>query len=259
MFEQERFIGRLQRHVLADQTIASCFLSGSFGRRMEDAYSDVDVTLVYADGATRDRAWTERQALPGAIMPYVPFRSFDAAHVRPYLHIALYSNGTKADFLFGTQADLEPSPWTREIRVLKDSSGWAEQFQAASARLALPQPYLSADELASIDERFWVMAWDILRLLKRGDVGKPFPIYLQLLYFTLPPLLQTLPPEDPAHQGLLAAAYAQDAAANARHVAALVDAYVAARSAVIRRQNLAFTTNTSFESEIRRLIERLTR
>ena len=47
MFEQERFIGRLQRHVMTEARVLTCFLSGSFGRRADDAFSDVDIALVY--------------------------------------------------------------------------------------------------------------------------------------------------------------------------------------------------------------------
>ena len=53
--------------------------------------------------------------------------------------------------------------------------------------------------------------------------------------------------------------YSRDAAATLRGMADLLQAYIAARAAVIRRQNLVFPINTAFESEIRRLVERLTR
>jgi hypothetical protein len=259
MFEQERFIGRLQRHVLTDTTLIACYLLGSFGRRTEDAFSDVDINLIYSDDVARDVAWAGRRKLISDVMPYVPVKSYDAAHRQPYLHVALYSNGTKADYLFDTRDGHAPNPYEREIRILKDTGGWAERHQAASARLAIPLPYLSNEELAAIDDRFWGTAWDVLRMLKRGDTDKPFPFYLRLLNFTVPPLLETLPPEDPAYQGLLRASYSRDAAATARGVAELVDAYLAARSAVVRRQNLAFTPNTAFESEMRRQIDRLAR
>ena len=259
MFEQERFVGRLQRHVLTDPAIRACYLLGSFGRRTEDAYSDVDINLIYADDLAREAAWLQRRKLISDVMPYVPVKSYDATHIHPYLHITLYSNGTKADFLFDTQAGHVPSPFEREIRILKDTDGWAERHQAESARLAVPQPYLSTEELTAIDDRFWGTAWDVLRHLKRGDVDKPFAFYLRLLNFTVPPFLQTLPPEDPAHQRLLRAYYSEDAQATARGVAELVDAYLAARSAVVRRQNLAFSPNSAFESEIRRQMDRLVR
>jgi hypothetical protein len=257
MFEQERFIGRLQRHVQSENSIIACFLSGSFGRRLEDDYSDLDIVLVYADEAARDRGWQQRREFVRTVMPYVPARSFDADHVRPFFHIALYSNGTKTDYRFEVQGHLEPDPWDRDIRIVKDTGAWAEAFQAASARLAPPQPYLSTDELTALDNRFWVMFWDVLRLLKRGDSDKPFTIYLELLHFSLPPLLRVLPPEEPTRQGLLTAAYSQDTAATARQLGRLLDAYLAARAAVVQRQRLLFTPDRAFENEMRRLIKRL--
>jgi hypothetical protein len=259
MFEQERFVGRLQRHAQADPAVRVCFLHGSFGRRVEDAYSDVDCVLVYAGAAERENGWAARQEFVKGVNPYVAVRSFDAGHVRPYLHVALYSNGTKSDFAFEHMDALAPAPIFREIRVLKDSNRWAEQLQAASSRLAPPQPYISPAELTELDNRFWVMLWDTLRLLKRGDADKPFAIYLQMLYFTLPPLLDALPPEEPARQALLKATYGGDVATTTRGLGELLDAYLAVRSAVIRRQNLMFPINTAFESEIRRLVERLSR
>ncbi len=259
MFEQERFVGRLQRHILAEPGVLVCFLYGSFGRRAEDAFSDVDIALVFAGAAERDAAWAGRHEFVKAVMPYVAVRSFDADHVRPHLHVALYSNGTKADYFFATLDGLSPDPMYREIRILKDGDKWAERHQAASARLAPAQPYISPDELSALDNRFWVMFWDTLRLLKRGDADKPFATYLKLLYFTLPPLLEALPLEEPARRGLVRATYDRDLAATGRGMGDLLEAYLAARAAVIRRQNLMFPINTAFESEIRRLVERLTR
>jgi hypothetical protein len=259
MFEQDRFISRLQRHVIADPAIRVCFLAGSFGRRTDDAYSDVDVALVFQDEPARSTAWERRRVFATSVMPYVPSRSFDAAHVRPFLHIALYSNGTKVDYLFETLESLQPNPWAREIRILKDNNQWAENFHVNSSRLAPSQPYISPAALAALDDRFWVMAWDVLRLLKRGDTGKPFIIYLELLYFTLPSLLAALPPEDPAHQGLLRASYSRDATTTARELAELLDAYLDARAAIVRRQNLPPPANTAFEAEIKRLVDKLAR
>ena len=259
MFEQERFIGRLQRHVMTEARILTCFLSGSFGRRADDAFSDVDIALVYGSAAERNAAWAERREFVRAVNPYVAVRSFDADHVRPFLHVVLYSNGTKADYRFETTDSLAPNPADRELRVLKDSGRWAETFQVASSRLAPAQPYISPADLSILDDRFWVMFWDVLRLLKRGDTDKPFPVYLQLLYFTLPPLLAALPPEEPARAALLRANFGGDSKADLRGLGDLLDAYLAARGAVIRRQNLVYPINSAFEGEMKRLVERLTR
>ena len=184
MFEQERVLVRLQQRVMSEGDILVCFLAGSYGRREADPYSDMDVALVFADEAARERAWRQRRAFVQSVMQYVPAKSFDAEHVRPYFHIALYSNGTKADYRYELQDELSPNPWDRDIRILKDHNGWAERYQSDCARALLPQPRLSAAELTALDERFWIMLWDAFRLLLRGDGDKPFTIYLELLHFS---------------------------------------------------------------------------
>jgi hypothetical protein len=256
MFEQDRFIVRLQQSVMRESDIEICFLSGAHGRRTEDAYSDLDVVLVFAGSAARDAAWARRRDFVRSILPYVPARSFDAGHLRPYLHIALYSNGAKVDYRYEAQDTIAPLPEDREIRILKDSEGWAETYQAASARIIPTQPRLEAGELERIDTRFWGLFWEVFRQLLRGDARTPFATYLELLYFTLPPLLRSLPPEDPAHQGLIEVHYTRDAGPTLRELRRLFDAYLAARSAVIRRYNVGYLPDSGFERGIQGLLDR---
>ncbi len=256
MFEQDRFIVRLQQSVMRESEIEICFLSGAHGRRTEDAYSDLDVALVFANSAARDAAWARRRDFVRSILPYVPARSFDADHIRPYLHIALYSNGAKVDYRYEARDTMAPQPEDREIRILKDSEGWAENYQATAARIILSQPRLEAAELERIDTRFWGLFWEIFRQLLRGDARTPFTTYLELLYFTLPPLLRALPPEDPAHQGLIEIHYTREAAISLRELRRLFDAYLAARSAVIRRYNVGYLPDSGFERGIEQLLQR---
>lgn len=255
MFEQDRVLVRLQQRVMSEGDIMACFLAGSYGRRQNDPYSDMDVALVFPNEDARERAWRQRREFVQSVMQYVPAKSFDAVHVRPYFHIALYSNGTKADYRYELQSELEPNPWDRDIRILKDRDGWAEQYQADCGRALLPQPQLTAAELAALDERFWVMLWDAFRLLLRGDSDKPFTIYLELLHFTLPPLLHVLPLEDPARQPLLKAQFNQDTQGTAVHLANLLQAYLNARTAVIQRLHLDFNPDTRFETAVQNLIK----
>ena len=256
MFEQDRFIVRLQQRVVREDSIHVCFLAGSFGSRREDDYSDLDVVLVYRDEAGRDVAWAQRRDFARSVLPYVPAKSFDAAHVRPHFHVALYGNGAKVDYLFSTEEELEPNSWHREIRILKESRGWGEAHQAASARILATQTRMEAAEMERIDDRFWVMFWDVYRQLLRGDREKPFPVYLELLYFTLPPLLRALPPEDPAYQGLLRARYGRDTSVTLDHLRELMASYTAARSAIIRRQNVGFMPDGSFERTLQQTMGR---
>lgn len=257
MFEQDRIIVRLQQRVNAETKIVACFLSGSYGRRQEDAYSDLDVALVFATDGDREAAWRERRSFVQSVNPYVPVKSFDAAHVRPFFHIALHANGAKVDYRFETQAEITANPWDKDLRILKDTpDGWAAQYQAACARTPLVQPTLSAVDLKKLDDRFWVMFMDVFRLLLRGEHDKPFTVYLELLHFHLPPLLNVLPPEEPARAGLLAAYFGRDVKTTRQKMVDLLQAYVAARTAVVNRLHLDFTPNTRFENEIMQLVKR---
>lgn len=255
IFEQDRFLVRLQQRVAGEHAIAVCFLSGSYGRRLEDDFSDMDVALVFRDDLSREMAWQRRQAFVRDITTFVPAKSFDATHIRPFFHIALYSTGTKVDYRYETKAALQPNPWDRDIRILKDDHGWAEAFQAASAQQPLIQPRLTANQLTEIDSRLWVMFWDVFRLLLRGEHDKPFPIYLQLLQFTLPPLLNVLPP-GPARAGLLNAQFSANTPLTRQHMAQLLEAYLTARQAIIQQFHLDFSPDTRFETAVRQLVIR---
>ncbi|MCL4872046.1 MAG: aminoglycoside 6-adenylyltransferase [Anaerolineae bacterium] len=249
MNELDRVYIRLQQRVASEALVVACFVSGSVGKRTHDPFSDLDVALVFRDGYTREQAYRERRSFGQSILPYVPAKSFDANHVRPHFHIILFSNGVKVDLRYET-VDLEPNPWDREIRILKDNAGWAERFQAASAALALPKATITDAMLTDLDNRFWVMFWDVTRLIKRGDSSKPYPIYLQLLHFTIPQLLSLLPPEHQAYQGLLQTGYSREAKATLAHLRQLLDAYLKAREAIIQRHHLLFTPNHPFEMEM---------
>ncbi len=256
MFEQDRVIVRLQQRVRSETDILACFLAGSYGRRTQDAYSDLDIALVFASTVVRDAAYAKRVEFVRSVLPYVPAKSFDAGHIRPYFHICLYSNGTKADFRYETVDDLPPNPWDREINILKDENDWAAQYQAACARLPFPQPAITAAELEALDNRFWVMFWDTYRLLQRGDFVKPFPIYLQLFDLTLLRLLELLPPAEAGHHALLRLNYSADTQATAAHLRELMDAYLAARAAVVSRFRLLFSPNLAFENQMLRLLKK---
>lgn len=252
MFEQDRVLLRLQQRVITEEEILACFLSGSYGRGTQDAYSDLDVVLVFADEDTREVAYKNRRAFVRSVLPYVPACSFDAVHVRPYLHVALYSNGAKVDYRYEAKDSLRPSYWDREIRILKDTAGWAESFLRAGLQLsgAKPLPTVNDTQMAALDERFWIMFMDVYRLVLRGEFDKPFPIYLRLLNFTLPELLHLLPPEEPARGDLIGVAYQRDTKATVEHLRDLLTAYLSAREAIIRRHRLHYQPNLALEREL---------
>jgi hypothetical protein len=257
MFEQDRFVVRLRQRLLTEPTLQAAWLGGSFGRSREDDFSDIDICLVYADDASRDAAWQTRVTFCRSILAYVPAKSFDAVHIRPYLHCALYSNGAKADFRFESMTTLTPNPWDGEIKLLKDrDDGWAAAHQNASRRLALPRPHISGDELRALDERFWVMFWDVFRQVRRGTPGKPFVEYLRMLALTLPPLLDMLPAEDDAREKLIDLDYTLAAGTTLTHLRQLFEAYLAARGTLVQRHQIPFVPDGAFERQISRLLQR---
>lgn len=258
MFEQDRLLMRLQQRVYSEPSILVCFLSGSYGRRTQDGYSDLDIALVYSGDSERESAYLGRKEFAQSIMPYVPVKSFDASHVRRYFHIALYANGAKADFRYETTSSLEPSSWDRDINIIKDTDKWAEVFQQRASQLSPvpPQSSISNEELVEMDNRFWVMFMDIYRQLLRGDFDKPYPVYLELLSFTIPRLLSLLPVEDTSRRALLISHYDHDIKATIGHLRGLLGAYLDVRQAVISRYNLAFRPVAGFESAMQELFAR---
>lgn len=254
MFEQDRVNGRFQRRVQAEPAIRACFLIGSHGRATADGFSDIDAVLVFATAELRDYAWRNRQAFVESIMPYVALKCMAPAE---YELRTVYSNGTQLDLFFAVQDQLAPGSTYRHIRLIKDSDGWGAQFQAASAREPLTHPTLTRADLEAIDSRFWVLLWEVLRQLQRGDATRPFSTYITLLHETLPPLMAALPEDDPVRSALVDVAYGSDTRATTRHLGKLIDRYLAARDAVNRRYNLQYFADRGFENEFKRLVERI--
>lgn len=256
MFEQDRVLVRLQQRVLREEDILVCFLTGSYGRGTQDSYSDLDVTLVFANEDNRTTYFEGRHEFAQSILPYVPAKSFDATHIRPFFHITLYANGAKVDYLYETKTTLQPAPSVREIRLLKDKDGWGQGFLELSAQqpAAIPRPTISVQALKELDDRFWVMFMDIYRQLRRSDYDQPFGIYLQLLYFTIPELLALLPEDHRARRGLIQSEYGLDTQANIQHFREFLVAYLDARNAVVQYHKLNFTPDQAFEREIMKLI-----
>jgi len=259
MYEQDRVLVRLQQRILQDPDVVTCYLSGSFGRGSQDSYSDLDVVLVFEDEDSRKKAYSVRQQFVQSVLPYVPAKSFDATRIRPYFYIALYSNGTKVDYRYETKDTLKPTPWERDIRLLKDTSDWGKQYQAiaVSQQVLIPQPTIASADLEKLDNRFWVMFMDVYRQLLRGDHTKPYPIYLQLLNITIPELLKLLPTDTPSYQGLIQAHFNHDTKATAVHMRHLLQAFLDARDSVIKRHNLVYSADHIFEREITKAISKL--
>jgi hypothetical protein len=257
MFEQERVLVRLQQLVLREEDIVACLLAGSYGRGTHDAYSDLDVVLVFEDEQRREAAFARRTTFAQNVMPYLPAKSCDGGENQPFLHVAVYSNGAKVDFRYVTKDSLSARDWNGRYRILKDSDGWGAAFEARAKLASRAQlPEVNAQLIADLDSYFWVTFMEVYRLLLRGGHERPFVTYLNLVYETIPPLLQLLPREHPAYQALVSIHYSHDVPATLHYLRLLADAYVGARTAVIHRHSLLYTPDHRFEQALRSLIER---
>ncbi len=110
MFEQDRVLVRLRQRIARDQQIQVCFLTGSYGRGTQDKFSDLDLVLAYKDEGSLTLAYENRRDFVRSVLPFVPARSFDADHIRPYLHSALYANGTKVDYQYAAMDSMLMHP-----------------------------------------------------------------------------------------------------------------------------------------------------
>ena len=254
MLEQERFIVRLQQRVLRESTISACFLSGSFGKRTNDSYSDIDIGLIFENDALRDAAWANRQPFARSVLPYVSMKSFDATHIHAFFHIALYSNGSKADYRFLSAETPLHTAYDAQLKILKDRDGTGAAYQEICAKMNPARDHISAETLKQLDDRFWIVFWEVYRCLLRGDCNKSFKQYLILLAVVWPPFLNTLPASDPARLALIDVQYNQNDELTRQALKRLLKAYKNARTAIVDHTRILFTPDSSFERSIERLL-----
>ena len=253
MFEQDRFIVRLRQKLNGDPSIVAAWLGGSHGRNQPDPFSDLDIVMLFADDEARERAWARRVDFCQNVMAYVAAKSRDEGD----RHITLYANGTLAEFAFLSRATLQPHPDDADIKILKDSAdNLAANHQQDSAMLQPPRARVSAAELQTLDDAFWIQFWDVYRVVRRGDSEKPFVGYVKLLADTLPTLTGWLLPNSAERRQLINLHYTRDAATTRAHLLTLLDAYRAARAAVIKQHQLDFRIDSAFEREIDRVMKK---
>lgn len=256
MFEQERTLSRLQQRLQRDVTLFACFLAGSFGRRDQDPYADLDVFLVYPSNAAQELAFQGRVELAESILPYVAAKTWENPRF-PSQMSTLYANGSKIDLTFAVRDDLRPAPIFSQIAILKDTDDWAAELSRRSVvTLPTPPPPLTTADLIALDNRFWVTLWDVWRRLKRGDVDTPFVDFLDLVGGVLPTLLRYLPEDSPEAKALVNLVYGRDPEIGLDHLGRLLKGYLAARAAIVSRYRLPFTADTTFENSLQKLVDR---
>lgn len=254
MFEQNRFIVRLRQRLNAERNIVAAWFFGSFGRNTADPFSDLNICLLYRDRQTQAAAWAARRTFCQDILAYVSAKSVDTADNQ---HSVLFDSGTLAHFRFCDWETLRPTHLDREIKPLKDdTSGWLDSYEQQCHFLGQQVVPISAETVADVDDRFWILYWNVYRQTRRGAPANAFGDYVQLLASSMPTLLSALPPEHPAHQQLISAHFSADASATLHHLRQLLAAYLAARQAIVEKYRIDFRPNATFERNIERTLKK---
>lgn len=257
MFEQDRVLVRLRQRVVQDKEIKVCFLTGSYGRGSQDKYSDIDVALVFEDERALEAAYSQRREFVRSVLPFVPAKSYDADHVRPYLHSALYGNGTKVDYQYADMKTMTPGDQFRKLLLIKDTEdGWGRQLQLSSEKLteAAQKKNISLADFSEMDEVFWVLFLEVFRQVSRGDQITPFDTYLHLVYNTLPNVLSLIPSDQPIRYFLARSLYDDDPSITLKFLRQLLVHYLEARRIIVQYYDLDFELDKAFENEMIRIV-----
>ena len=256
MFEQDRFMVRLRQRVLGERAIVAAWLAGSFGRNTPDPYSDIDIALVFDSAKSRQWAWQQRHTFCTSIMAYVPAKSFDNPK-DPQSHVALYANGTLADFRYLDVNSLQPYWLEADIKILKDNAEQvAATIQQRSQGLTKQVKRVSSAELTTLDTHFWIFFWDTYRRARRGTPASGFEDYLLLVSTVLPTLLGGLRQDSAERNALINLHYTLQNGETLTHLRQLVTVYRNARQAIAKQHRLDYQPDASFEREIDRALKK---
>ena len=158
--------GRVLECVLAffraTDGVTGLLLSGTTATDAMDRWSDLDVGVVCASAAARERVWTHRW--DWGVAPWL--HRFDADHIKPHFVIYHFEPGIQTDLALYTPDDM-PAPAGRPFRVAWDPSGelaaWVERVDA----LAPDEPDWS--NVVHEEERFWAWLFYVWRHVARGE------------------------------------------------------------------------------------------
>jgi hypothetical protein len=146
----------------AESEVIGMAISGSFAYGTPDAYSDLDLRVVVADGSL-DRVFERKEAFARRCGPLVA--AFTGEHVgEPHLLITLYSDLIHVDYLFTDLAGAAERNEGRPVHVL-----WQRE-PAVTAALSRTPTLDPVADLTYMESRIWTWAWYIQSKILRGEL-----------------------------------------------------------------------------------------
>ncbi len=164
----EQFARQKQRVLKAcevgwnESDVVGMGLAGSFADGKPDAYSDLDIRMVLANGAF-DRIFPRRLELAGKCGPLLA--AFTGEHVgEPNLLITLYEDLVHVDYLFVEISQTAERNEGRQTFVL-----WQRDDEVARAfsRPYVPDP---VSDVTYAESRIWTWVWYIQTKILRGEL-----------------------------------------------------------------------------------------
>jgi predicted nucleotidyltransferase len=157
--EYRRLVERLVEAARADDRIQAVLVYGSHARGDADAFSDLDIGVVTADGAYDDLL-TRREELLRSLGEPLLLEDFG----NPVNLHAILADGAVLEFIIHRESDL-----VLELphRVLLDKAGVVER--ARQRRPAPAEPAPSAEDIARRLRAFWHDVDHLITALGRGD------------------------------------------------------------------------------------------
>lgn len=146
----------------SEADVVGMALAGSFADGKPDAYSDLDLRVVLADGSLQ-RVFPRREEIARACGPLVA--AFTGEHVgEPQLLVTLYEDLVHVDYLFMEVSDAAARNQGTPALIL-----WQRDTSVASA-LSAPFSPDPVKDLMYVEARIWTWTWYIQSKILRGEL-----------------------------------------------------------------------------------------
>lgn len=114
------------------QGVEGIFIGGSIAKNNEDLFSDIDLRIVVSEDQFDDYIRNKQDLA----LDFGEVLFFEDMNMKSPFTIAHYSNFIKMDLFIYTYAQLKPSLWLKEIKILLDPYGQLQEILNQSNEMA---------------------------------------------------------------------------------------------------------------------------
>ncbi|HBL84245.1 MAG: hypothetical protein A2Y17_07680 [Clostridiales bacterium GWF2_38_85] len=162
MYKVKELEGYLIDLLSADESVTGVFISGSLATGTFDNYSDVDIRFVIDRVSITEAIAECRNKILNSdrkVLFFEPCWFSNAIIVH-------FDNFIKADIFFYTPQILIPSPWLKDIKIIKDNKGFLGKIKTESQKLNFE---ISEDEINKAVDKFLAQSHECYRRIMRSE------------------------------------------------------------------------------------------